>query len=341
MSVPLVGSASPAEGQHEGDHQCGHRQPEPLQRVAAMLVGGKGVGQYLEVAVVSDWQCRIQPQYTRRQPALEFGGRRDRLDVDAGEQPVALLVVYALAHRDTRGRRRRHQSRQGDGSLGSFDGRHRAIRRQGQPTEVDQQRPARSRLEYPVGPDTHPAAALLVVEQQRRRIRELAWAGSPFNATGTGGVGRDRQRVRAAVGHGCRRLGEHGFLVQRASRLPQAQRNEQCDAGDRQRPSCQQRCATAHADHPPGCDNARSPATVPDGADRCWSTLMKTLLIVGFLVLILWNLGAGLYYMLVDKGGSKRTVNALTRRIGLSIALIVLVVLAAKMGWIEFHGVGA
>jgi len=69
--------------------------------------------------------------------------------------------------------------------------------------------------------------------------------------------------------------------------------------------------------------------------------LMKTLLIVGFLVLILWNLGAGLYYMLVDKGGSKRTVNALTRRIGLSIALIVLVVLAAKMGWIEFHGVGA
>lgn len=67
---------------------------------------------------------------------------------------------------------------------------------------------------------------------------------------------------------------------------------------------------------------------------------MKTLLIVGFLILILWNLGAGLYYMLVDKGGSKRTVNALTRRIVLSIALILLVVLAQKMGWIEFHGVG-
>ncbi len=68
---------------------------------------------------------------------------------------------------------------------------------------------------------------------------------------------------------------------------------------------------------------------------------MKTLLIVGFLILILWNLGAGLYYMLVDKGGSKRTVNALTRRIVLSIALILLVVLAQKMGWIELHGVGA
>lgn len=68
---------------------------------------------------------------------------------------------------------------------------------------------------------------------------------------------------------------------------------------------------------------------------------MKTLLIVGFLILILWNLGAGLYYMLVDKGESKRTVNALTRRIVLSIALILLVVLAQKMGWIEFHGASA
>jgi hypothetical protein len=69
--------------------------------------------------------------------------------------------------------------------------------------------------------------------------------------------------------------------------------------------------------------------------------LMKTLLIVAFLILILWNLGAGLYYMLVDKGESKRTVNALTRRIVLSIALILLIVLAHKLGWIEFHGVTA
>lgn len=67
---------------------------------------------------------------------------------------------------------------------------------------------------------------------------------------------------------------------------------------------------------------------------------MKTLLIVAVLILILWNLGAGLYYMLVDKGQSRRTVNALTRRIVLSLALIIGVVIAAKMGWIEFHGVG-
>ncbi len=67
---------------------------------------------------------------------------------------------------------------------------------------------------------------------------------------------------------------------------------------------------------------------------------LKTLLIVGVLILILWNLGAGLYYMLVDKGQTKRTVNSLTKRIGLSVGLILFVVLAIYMGWIEPHGLG-
>ncbi|MDQ3287211.1 MAG: twin transmembrane helix small protein [Pseudomonadota bacterium] len=67
---------------------------------------------------------------------------------------------------------------------------------------------------------------------------------------------------------------------------------------------------------------------------------MKTLLIVGFLILIVWNLGAGLYYMLVDKSESKRTVNALTRRIALSVALILILILSIWMGWITPHGVG-
>jgi len=67
---------------------------------------------------------------------------------------------------------------------------------------------------------------------------------------------------------------------------------------------------------------------------------LKTLLIVAFLIVILWNLGAGLYYMLVDKGTTKRTVNALTKRIALSVALILLVALSIYMGWITPHGVG-
>lgn len=67
---------------------------------------------------------------------------------------------------------------------------------------------------------------------------------------------------------------------------------------------------------------------------------LKTLLIVGVLILILWNLGAGLYYMLVDKGTTKRTVNSLTRRIALSVGLILFVALAIYMGWITPHGIG-
>ena len=68
---------------------------------------------------------------------------------------------------------------------------------------------------------------------------------------------------------------------------------------------------------------------------------MKTVFILAFLGLILYNLGAGLYYMLVDHGQSKRTVNALTRRIALSVALILLVIVGMATGIVEPHGVGA
>jgi hypothetical protein len=66
---------------------------------------------------------------------------------------------------------------------------------------------------------------------------------------------------------------------------------------------------------------------------------MKTLVIVAFLALILYNLGAGLYYMLVDVGTTKRTVNALTKRIALSVVLILLVVAGIATGVVEPHGV--
>lgn len=66
---------------------------------------------------------------------------------------------------------------------------------------------------------------------------------------------------------------------------------------------------------------------------------LKTLLIVAFLIVIVWNLGAGLYYLLVDRGQSKRTVNALTRRIALSVGLILLVILGIYTGVIKPHGI--
>ena len=67
---------------------------------------------------------------------------------------------------------------------------------------------------------------------------------------------------------------------------------------------------------------------------------LKTLLILAFLAVIVFNLGAGLYYLLVDRGQSKRTVRALSWRIGVSVALVALVVLGIATGVIQPHGVG-
>lgn len=66
---------------------------------------------------------------------------------------------------------------------------------------------------------------------------------------------------------------------------------------------------------------------------------MKTLVIVGFFGIILYNLSAGMYYMLTDKGESKRTVNALTRRVGFSVLLILLVAIGIATGVIQPHGI--
>ncbi|GAB2489214.1 twin transmembrane helix small protein [Arenimonas alkanexedens] len=67
---------------------------------------------------------------------------------------------------------------------------------------------------------------------------------------------------------------------------------------------------------------------------------MQKLLIIAFLIVILWNLGAGLYYMMVDKGKTDRTVKSLTWRIGLSVGLFLLVVAGIFTGVIKPHGIG-
>ena len=69
------------------------------------------------------------------------------------------------------------------------------------------------------------------------------------------------------------------------------------------------------------------------------SRSLQTLVIIAFLVVILWNLGAGLYYLMVDKGTTNRTVKSLSWRIGLSVALILLVSAGLFTGVIKGHGV--
>lgn len=68
-------------------------------------------------------------------------------------------------------------------------------------------------------------------------------------------------------------------------------------------------------------------------------TVYKCALVVVLLV-VLFSLGQALYFMMTDKDGGKRTVWALTRRIGLSVVLILMVIFGIWMGWLHPHDVG-
>ncbi len=66
--------------------------------------------------------------------------------------------------------------------------------------------------------------------------------------------------------------------------------------------------------------------------------LLKILAAV-FLLAIISSLGMGLVYMMKDKSQSDRTAKALTFRIGLSVTLFILFLIAAATGLITPHGV--
>jgi len=68
--------------------------------------------------------------------------------------------------------------------------------------------------------------------------------------------------------------------------------------------------------------------------------MITTIVILILLAAIIYNLGAGLYFMMTDKGQTNRTVKALTRRIGLSVLLIILVIIGILTGVIKPHGIG-
>lgn len=66
---------------------------------------------------------------------------------------------------------------------------------------------------------------------------------------------------------------------------------------------------------------------------------MRVLVVVAFIG-ILASLASALIYLMRDQGKSNRTVNALTVRIGLSVALFLFVLFAHHMGWIQSTGLG-
>ncbi|ABR91798.1 hypothetical protein D3C87_164340 [compost metagenome] len=65
---------------------------------------------------------------------------------------------------------------------------------------------------------------------------------------------------------------------------------------------------------------------------------MKIIVAIAF-ILILGSLGSALFFLMKDKGKSNRTVKALTMRVGFSVALFILVLLAYKFGLIQPTGI--
>jgi hypothetical protein len=65
---------------------------------------------------------------------------------------------------------------------------------------------------------------------------------------------------------------------------------------------------------------------------------MKIVVAIAF-VLILLSLGSALVFLMRDKGKSNRTVQALAFRVGFSIALFILILVAYEFGWIEPTGI--
>jgi hypothetical protein len=65
---------------------------------------------------------------------------------------------------------------------------------------------------------------------------------------------------------------------------------------------------------------------------------MKIIVAVTF-ILIIASLGSALFFLMRDKGKSNRTVHALALRVGFSILLFVLLLVANRLGWIQPTGI--
>lgn len=63
------------------------------------------------------------------------------------------------------------------------------------------------------------------------------------------------------------------------------------------------------------------------------------ILVICLLAAIVVSLGSGLFHLVNDKGDSRKMVRALTVRIGLSIALFILIMIGWKLGLVTPHGI--
>ena len=65
--------------------------------------------------------------------------------------------------------------------------------------------------------------------------------------------------------------------------------------------------------------------------------LFVKFIVILLLIFILISLFSGLFFLVKDKGQTRRTLNALTVRIGLSVLVIVVIIVSAWLGLIELN----
>lgn len=66
--------------------------------------------------------------------------------------------------------------------------------------------------------------------------------------------------------------------------------------------------------------------------------IMKIVVAIAF-ILILGSLASALFFLMRDKGKSDRTVKALAMRVGFSITLFILILIAYRLGYIQPTGI--
>ncbi len=65
---------------------------------------------------------------------------------------------------------------------------------------------------------------------------------------------------------------------------------------------------------------------------------MLKLVVVLMLIGVIGSLFSGLFFLLRDPGAGHRAVKALTWRVGLSMVVFALLMVAYRWGWISGHG---
>jgi hypothetical protein len=63
-------------------------------------------------------------------------------------------------------------------------------------------------------------------------------------------------------------------------------------------------------------------------------------IVLALLGAVVFSLGSAMVYLVREPHGSKKTVRALTWRIGLSLAVFLLLVIGYLTGLLEPHGIG-